>query len=354
VIVSVDNLKAIAAALGISVEYSWSGVDTLRRIVDYYGGDGFIYNEGQVQLLRRWLLAIGGDPECCLIESEGDILGKILEQYGGGLGSGRSIPWKLDAILAAIEATPAFDPDAADFFIATGITDPVQKDAVNTLVVSLKSESLWTKIVALYPFIGGTANAHSYNLRDRSAYQITWSGTVTHDANGITGDGLTGYGDTGLLGSSLTSTDSHLALYSRTLLAAALPDAGASTDDDATIFDLWCFTVGGDRVISRSFNGTFLINAGASAGGLITTTRSGTTHTNYRNGSALGSNSNSANASTGVPSIYVLSYNKSDTPQTFATTNLAMMSIGRSFSAGDVTAFNSLVQAFQTALGRNV
>lgn len=247
----------------------------------------------------------------------------------------------------------AFDPDASSFFSRAGITDATQKEAVTALVLDLKAASLWSKIVALYPFVGGAATPHSKNLK-ADQYNITWVNGPTHDANGVTGDGVAAYGDTGFAGSLLTSTDSHLALYSRTLTATALPDAGASTADDATLFDLWCFIVGGDRLISRAFNNTFLINAGVSAGGLIATSRIGDTHTNYRNGTSVGSTSNSANASTGVPNIYIFSYNKSDTPQTFTDTNMALMSIGTGLTDLEMSAYSATVTTFQTALGRNV
>ena len=89
------------------------------------------------------------------------------------------------------------DPDGAAFITAAGLTDPTQISAVCTLVTSLKSASLWTGMDAIYPFVGGNALAHSFNLRNPAKYQITWVGGVTHDSNGITGDGATGYGDTG-------------------------------------------------------------------------------------------------------------------------------------------------------------
>lgn len=60
-------------------------------------------------------------------------------------------------------------------------------------------------LYVFYPFVGGSASAHSFNLAN-SLYTITWGGTVTHNANGITGDGATGYGDTGLAQSVIGST----------------------------------------------------------------------------------------------------------------------------------------------------
>src|SRR5205085_1059836 len=85
-----------------------------------------------------------------------------------------------------------------------------QKTLVNNLVVSLKGAGLWTKLKAIYPYVGGSATAHKWNLKDPrvldAAYRITWSGGVTHNANGVTFDGSTGYGDTHLNALTVFST----------------------------------------------------------------------------------------------------------------------------------------------------
>ncbi len=96
----------------------------------------------------------------------------------------------------------SFDSDAQAFFTAAGITDATQKSAVNTMVVALKAAGLWTKSKAIYPYVGGTATTHKYNLKDPrdldAAYRIVWFGGITHNTNGVTFNGSTGYGDTKL------------------------------------------------------------------------------------------------------------------------------------------------------------
>lgn len=83
-----------------------------------------------------------------------------------------------------------FDPDAEAFFTATGITDATIKGAINTFVLSLKNNSIWTKMKAIYPFVGGTATTHKYNLKDPQdtdgAFRLTFASAVTHGSNGIT------------------------------------------------------------------------------------------------------------------------------------------------------------------------
>ncbi len=56
------------------------------------------------------------------------------------------------------------DPDANAFISAAGLTDVTQKQAIDQLVIGLKLYSLWTKIYAGYPLVGGSASAHKFNL----------------------------------------------------------------------------------------------------------------------------------------------------------------------------------------------
>jgi hypothetical protein len=72
------------------------------------------------------------------------------------------------------------DPDVLAFVAASGVTDNTQKSAVNTLVTSLKEYSVWTKLNAIYPFVGGTATTHKWNLKDPrdldAAYRLEFFG----------------------------------------------------------------------------------------------------------------------------------------------------------------------------------
>jgi hypothetical protein len=53
---------------------------------------------------------------------------------------------------------------------------------------------------AVYPFVGGTATTHKFNLKDPrdldAAFRLTFFGGITHSSTGITGNGTNGYFDT--------------------------------------------------------------------------------------------------------------------------------------------------------------
>lgn len=94
----------------------------------------------------------------------------------------------------------SIDPDAAAFITAAGITDPTQQSAINTLVVDLKNASLWTKLKALYPNIGGTSSSHKFNLKDPrdldAAFRVSFVGGWTHSSSGAISNGTNAYADT--------------------------------------------------------------------------------------------------------------------------------------------------------------
>jgi hypothetical protein len=81
-----------------------------------------------------------------------------------------------------------YDVDAEAFIASASLTDVTQKSAVNTLVNDLKRFGLWTKIKAFYPFVGGNATSHKFNLKDprdsNDAYRLTFSGGWTHSSSG--------------------------------------------------------------------------------------------------------------------------------------------------------------------------
>lgn len=245
-----------------------------------------------------------------------------------------------------------WDADALAFISRASLSDADQKSAVNTLTVDLKSASLWSKMVALYPFAGGNATAHSKNLK-ADAFNITWSGTVTHDANGITGDGSTGYGDTGLNPStSLDVTSCHIAVYVRSGTSGAngaLEGGGESFlgftpfSDNNAYFDI----TNNNSSIGR-------VMAAFSAGFLLGSRVSSTDLREYINGTQV--DFTTGLNSTALPDLdlFTLSLNNGGTPSNFADYNMAFLSFGDGLAPSESTVFNDIITAFQTALGRSV
>jgi hypothetical protein len=87
---------------------------------------------------------------------------------------------------------PPIDADAQAFFsrvtAAGGALSATEQTAVNTLTVSLKAASIWTKLRVIYPMVGASAAACSQNLKS-SLYTGVFSGTWTYASTGVTPGG---------------------------------------------------------------------------------------------------------------------------------------------------------------------
>ena len=77
-----------------------------------------------------------------------------------------------------------YDVDAQKFIDSSGLSDTTQKIAINNFVKQLKDSSLWTKFVAVYPMVGGTATTTKWNLKDPrnldAAYRLTFNGAPVY------------------------------------------------------------------------------------------------------------------------------------------------------------------------------
>jgi hypothetical protein len=116
------------------------------------------------------------------------------------------------------------DADAQAFITAAAITDATQQSAINTLVIDLKAYGVWTKMKAIYPFVGGTASTHKFNLKDprdlNAAFRLVFSGGWTHSSNGALPNGTNGYANSYFQANTLSSSSAHVSFYSRTDTAA--------------------------------------------------------------------------------------------------------------------------------------
>lgn len=90
----------------------------------------------------------------------------------------------------------------ADAYIAAVITaggtlSAGDEAAIQTLYTDLKSNSLYTKLQLFYPMMGGIAASTAINGNLNTNFDITWNGSLTFNSNGVTGTGTNGdYGNT--------------------------------------------------------------------------------------------------------------------------------------------------------------
>lgn len=253
----------------------------------------------------------------------------------------------------AISEVP-YDTDAAAFFTAAGITDTTQKNAVNTLVTSLKSAGVWTKMLAIYPFVGGSSSSHAVNLKTPGTYDLTFVGGVTHSLNGVLGDGTTGYYDTGLATNVLSQNSASAFIYSRSNVNNTGRDLGAA-DGSAGLIQISSRDGSGNLRVTVMNNGFGTIVV-ANSLGLFGGTRTNSTQETLCANATVSTRS-AASIAPNTRNIYGLCRNQAGTAADFSTRQQAFACIGAGLTTGtgsEYTALYNAVVAYQTALSRNV
>jgi len=251
-----------------------------------------------------------------------------------------------------------WDPDAGAFINAALINGTNEAFAINQLVEQLKGVGLWNKIIALYPFVGGTAFTHKFNLKNPqdtdAAYRLTFSGTPTHNANGITGNGTNAFYNTFFNPSTAysTSDNASLGVYVRTAVSAAQTEIGCSAAAGASGFQINPRNATGNYT-SRFFENTLNSVASTTSVGFWIIKRTATASYDKFNNTTKTNVANAATARANF-NVYGLAINENGTAITFSTRNQALAFIGNAITDEDVTNFNNINRTFQQTLGRFV
>ena len=72
----------------------------------------------------------------------------------------------------------AFDANAQAFISAAGITNPTQQNAINQLVIDLKTYGLWNKMKAVYPMVTDAYNLLSYTEDFANSFWVKNNSTI--------------------------------------------------------------------------------------------------------------------------------------------------------------------------------
>jgi hypothetical protein len=250
----------------------------------------------------------------------------------------------------------SIDTDAGAFLNVTNITDTTISLAINQLVVDLKNAGLWTKMNAIYPYVGGTATTHKYNLKNPqdtdAAFRISFSGTITHNSNGVTGNGSTGFGNTFInVASDLGGgrDDASGFVYSRTNSQSGV-DFGAF--DGTHGFQLNTRNTS-NQLTSRCNTATLNSPANTDSVGFFGISRLSSSEYNR---SINKSHTTVSNAATTAASrnIFVLALNNIGSATAFSARNIAFQCFGSGLTTAEIDSLVDINQTFQTTLGRFV
>ena len=252
------------------------------------------------------------------------------------------------------------DPDAESFLTAAAITDPIISGAINTLVVQMKADNIWTKMKAIYPFVGGSASTHKWNLKDprdlNAAFRLQFFGGWTHSANGALPNGTNAYANTNLNATLLTQDNTHLSVYSRTNSDGLFCDIGylSTTGSDETNL----FSKYGNTFYPRIHApNSGVANSVTSAGLMMANRTSSTVVKGIRNTviTSLSNNSSTKSANTSdIVFIGALNRRNDSNIVFYSPREYALSSIGDGLTDTQTANFYTAVQAFQTTLTRQV
>ncbi len=246
------------------------------------------------------------------------------------------------------------DADAQAFITAASITNSTQQSAVNTLVTSLKSAGIWSKMKAIYPFVGGTATSHKFNLKDPrdldAAYRLVFAGGWTHSSTGALPNGTTGYANTFIKRNAMASNSAAFGTYIRNNDTNLKADLGVN---DAN----WNTLVSG--VIYSAINNSNPRYVGATATSVgfthVSLTSASSFHKTYRNGTLFATDNEASSTTNGATfNFYLAAQNNSGSPIWYSNKEQAFTFFSDGLDATESANLYTAVQAFQTTLGRQV
>ena len=252
-----------------------------------------------------------------------------------------------------------YDNNALDFLNATGLfgQEPVT-NAINTLVTDLKGYGIWDKMYLAYPLVGGTASTHKVNLINTGSYELFFTGSWTHNSNGITGNGTNTFTTSSFFYQDVTNFgfNGSIGVYSRTnsLGGYDYGDGGAGVQHAIMIrYSNGLYYAGlpvgaNTRVANSNSTGSYSTSIGAPPN---------TNNTiSYKNGIVqFDNNVVGADAANGQPSIGAARNTALPAgAEDFTTRNYAWAFIGKGLTNQNHVDLNTSVVKFQTTLGRNV
>jgi hypothetical protein len=261
-----------------------------------------------------------------------------------------------------ITSSGGLDPDAEAFIIAAGITDATQITAVNQLVLDLKGYNIWGNVMALYPFVGGTAFTHKFNLKNPldtdAAFRIVFNGGWTHSSNGVQPNGVNAWGDTFFRPNLIYTINPdinkfHLGYYSRTNSVSGADIGGANSGYSRGFYIMPNYAV--NQYINVFGSTSTVVARFEPSTGFIMLRRNNnsTTIKSSQNGFTTAFNQNSTLFGQYSMAISGIRMNN-NTTTFYSNRQLAFASIGYDIDDIQAANFNTAVQAFQTTLGRNV
>jgi len=253
------------------------------------------------------------------------------------------------------------DADALAFITAATITNTTQQNAINTLVTDLKGYGIWSKMKAIYPFVGGTAAQHKFNLKDprdlNEAFRLSYNGGGVHSPTGYAGNASNAWASTNLNAqTNLTNSNLHVSFYSTTASPLISYSGEILVDQPYGSGTSWLAlrtnnkTGGGSAYFSAGSDAVNALASNTLPGFFIGSETSSTLRKLYRNGSSIATNTTSDGNVLPPAPVTLLGYSAGSN----SGNECAFASIGDGLTDTEAATLYTAVQKYQTTLGRNV
>lgn len=238
------------------------------------------------------------------------------------------------------------------FASATAITDITILNALNTFDLGLISNSLDSKMRALYPFVGTTSTTQKFNFMDSRdldvAYRLQFFGGGTFSSSGYLPNGTNGYGNT-FFNVSGFQNNNHSSIFIATNKLETAIDMGVRDLNNSVTLN----TRTSDLAYFANFTSTFITFSNTNSIGFYVNTRtSSTLQKVFKSNVLKGTDTNTSTNFSGEISIGARNNTSNGLVEFYSSKQISFSSIGDGLSDSEASTFYTLVTNLQTALGR--
>lgn len=256
-------------------------------------------------------------------------------------------------------AGAAYDPDAQLYFdqLTGSITDG-WKNAVNTLVLTLKSDGNFTLLDRMWIHASENQQNARISLVNPTSTAITEVNSPTWTANqGYTGDGSSTYLDSGfnpsLSGVNFTQNSACVGVYCRTSTQSSGIDMGHNSNAGANVSYIVTRFTDNRAYFRANVSSLGVISvASTDARGLFASVR--TTSNNYagwKNGSSVVTGTNTSGTMSNN-NMFILAINGGGSPTAYSNRQISISFAGS--GSVDQNKLYTAIQTFATTIGFNV
>ena len=256
-------------------------------------------------------------------------------------------------------STNTLDYDTYNYINASG--NQAYETAIVNLFTDLKSQGLYTKIQAFYPFLGTTAAQHKWNAKNpldtNAAFRLQFFGGGTHSNLGYQCNGTNAYANTFLVPSLVQNVNSNgltVAVGTNNGVVGSFSvEIGCSVSlTSASFMSVKLLNTTYNRVLALNTDTGRLNQSGINeARGIFSGVRqSSSINKLFRNNSSL---TNGTSGGT-LPNtnIFIGCYNTNGTPAGYSNQRIQFVAIHEGLTDAEVVALHTIIDNFESAIGR--